>query len=86
MSEKDLREVMANVVFLASVCASVNTGFKNGLNLFRDEMSWVGFVWCFSHRVELALTDALCEWGSPIAKNLQKLYSYMKSQVKNRGN
>ena len=27
------------------------------------------FVWCFSHRLELALKDALSEWMNPIATN-----------------
>lgn len=54
-SEADLREVMANVIFLVSDAPSVNTGLKYGLiKLFKDESPWVGFVWCISYRLEFA--------------------------------
>ena len=74
-NEKALQEAMSNVVLLALDGALVNTGLKNGLNkLFRLEMSWSGFVWCFSRRLELALKDALSEWTNPIATNLHNSY------------
>ena len=61
---------MANVVSLATDNSS--TGLKNGLiKHFRDEISWVEFVCFFSHRLELALKDALSEWLNTIATNLQ---------------
>ena len=60
-------------MFFASDGAAVSTGLKSGLKLFRDEMSWVGFIWCFSYRLELVLADALREWRNRIATNLQNL-------------
>ena len=67
--------LLQRTVFLASDGASVNTGVKNGLiSLIREETPWVGFVWCFAHRLELALKDALKEWIEPITVCLQNLY------------
>ena len=51
------------MVFLASDGASVNSGLKNGLiTKFQESgLDWVAFVWCLSHRLELALKDSLGE-------------------------
>ena len=59
---------------------------KNGLiSLVRKEFTWVGFIWCFAHRLELALKDALKEWMDPITTCLQDLYYlYEKSSKKLR--
>ena len=62
-SDEGMGYLLQRTVFLASDGASVNTGVKNGLiSLIREETPWVGFVWCFAHRLELALKDALKEW------------------------
>ena len=48
---------------------------KNGLiSSVRNEFPWVGFIWCFAHRLELALKDVLKEWMDPITTCLQNLY------------
>ena len=61
------------VVFLyASDGASVNSGTKAGLAVkFRESgVLWLIFVWCLSHRLELALKDSLEEVMKPIKKCL----------------
>jgi hypothetical protein len=85
-SDEGLEFLLEKVVFLASDGASVNTGIKNGLiSLIRKETPWVGFIWCFAHRLELALKDALKEWMDHITTCLQNLYYlYEKSSKKLR--
>ena len=49
------------LVYLASDGATVNSGNKAGLAVkFRQACaSWLVFVWCMSHRIELVLYDSL---------------------------
>ena len=75
------------MVFLASDGASVNSDLKNGLIAkFRDSgMEWVAFVWCLSHRLELALKDSLSDHMNDISASLVNLfYLYNKSSKKLR--
>ena len=39
--------------------ASVNRGNKNGVKREREIMPWLIFNWCLSHRLELAIEEAL---------------------------
>ena len=59
--------VLEKIVFLSSDGASVNCGKHYGLiRLFQEEYPWMSFIWCFSHRLELALKDALKEFMEPV--------------------
>ena len=59
--------------FLSSDGASVNSGKKSGLiSLFREEKKWVTFIWCFSHRLGLALKDSI----APVDESLMYLYYF----------
>ena len=41
---------------------------------------WVLFIWCFSHRLKLALKDAFSDFTSPVDESLMHLYYlYQKS-------
>ena len=53
---------------------------------FRESgQEWLPFVWCLSHRLELALKDALADVMEPIKKCLTNLfYLYKKSSKKLR--
>ena len=75
-----------SMVFFASDGASVNAGDKNGLIvLFRDVCPWVVFVWCVSHRLELAIKHGLKGLIDPIDTCLKNLYYlYEKSSKKTR--
>ena len=82
-----LPELREKMVFLASDGASVNSGVKTGLAVkFRESgQEWLLFVWCLSHRLELALKDALADVMEPIKKYLTNLfYLYEKSSKKFR--
>ena len=72
------------MVFLASDGVAVNKGLENGfIKLCRDEMPWIGFVWCIGHRLELSINDASRTWIQPKYTDLQILYyMYKKSSKK----
>lgn len=59
----------------------MNNGKKSGLiSLFTEEKEWVTFTRFFSHRLELALKNALKDSIAPIDESLKHLYYlYMKS-------
>ena len=78
--------VLAKIVFLSSDGASVNCGKHSGLiRLFQEEYPWMSFIWCFSHRLELALKDALKEFMEPVDVTLRHLYyMYTNSSKKHR--
>ncbi|XP_066928483.1 zinc finger protein 862-like [Clytia hemisphaerica] len=80
-------ELKDKIVFLASDGASVNSGIKTGLAAkFREDgLEWLVFVWCLSHRLELALKDSLDDVLAPVKKSLTNLfYLYQKSSKKLR--
>ena len=83
----NLEYVLDKLVFFSSDEASVNSGIKSGLiALFHEEYEWVSFIWCFSHRLELALKDALKEYIDPVEETLRHLYYlYQKSSKKTPG-
>ena len=57
--ENSLELALEKIIFLSSDGASVNCGKNSGLiKLFQEDYPWISFVWCFSHRLELALKDA----------------------------
>ena len=60
LKKKNLESVLDKMVFLSSDGASVNSGKKSGLiRMFQEDYEWICFIWCFSHRLELALKDSL---------------------------
>ena len=81
-----LESALKKIVFLSSDGASVNCGKNSGLiRLFQEDYPWMCFVWCFSHRLELALKDALKDFMEPVDTTLRHLYYlYTKSSKKHR--
>ena len=62
-----LESVLSKIVFLSSDGVSVNRGKDSGLiRLLQEDFPWISFIWCFSHRLELALKDALKEFIEPV--------------------
>ena len=60
-------------------------GSKQGLqpNFAKDGIDWLVFVWCLSHRLELALKGSLDDVYTPVKKSFTKLfYLYHKSSKK----
>ena len=67
--------------------ASVNSGDKQGVRaLVQEELSWVVFVWCMAHRLELALKDSLSDtFFKEVDEMLLRIYYlYEKSPKKYR--
>ena len=55
-----LTNAIKKIVFISSDGASVNCGKNTGLvKQFQDKFPYIAFVWCFSHRLERSLEDAL---------------------------
>ena len=79
--KRDLLALLDKLIFLSSDGASMNSGKKSGLiSLFTEEKESVKFTWFFSHRLELALKNALKDSIAPIDESLKHLYYlYMKS-------
>ena len=61
-------------------------GVKGGIAAkFREEeeLSWLSFIWCLSHRLELAISDSLHEHLFSVKQYLCNLfYLYEKSSKK----
>ena len=64
------------LAYLASDGATVNSGTKAGSAVKCREAgaSWLVFVWCMSHRIELALKDSLDDAVHPTKKPLTALF------------
>ena len=80
------KDLIPKMVFLASDGASVNSGKNSGIiRLLQEDFPWVSFIWCFSHRLELALKDALKDFIDPVDESLCHLFCmYKKSSKKAR--
>ena len=74
-----LESVLSKIVFLSSDGASVNSYYR----LLQEDFPWISFIWCFSHRLELALKDAMKDFIEPVDTSLMHLfYLYKKSSKK----
>lgn len=85
--ENGLPHLLDRMVFFASDGTNVNSGLKSGLiTVFQEKgLDWLAFVWCLSHRLELALKDSLSDAMSDIHEVLTSLfYLYKKSSKKLR--
>lgn len=72
------------MVFLSSDGASVNSGSEPGLfRLFQENYVWNLFIWCFNHRLELAIKDVLKYFLEPVKTSWRHLY-YLYTKSSNR--
>ena len=80
--------ILANkLVGFTSDGASVNRGDKNSVKtLLQDDYSWLVFIWCIAHRLELALEDALKGTRFDVVDEmlLHSYYLYQKAPKKLR--
>ena len=74
------------MLFFSSDGASVNCSKHSGLiKLFQENYPWVSYVWCFSHKLELALKDAIKEVLKSADTSLCDFcYLHAKSSMKHR--
>ena len=79
----DLSSLLQKIIFLSSDGASVNSGHKSGLvSLLHEDREWVTFIWCFSHRLELALKVGLKIYTFPVDESLMHLFYLYKNLSK----
>ena len=85
-TQNNLIELWKKIIYLSADGASVNSGKDSGLIAkLQEENEWILFVWCFSHRLELALKDALADFTNPVDESLMNMYYlYQKSSKKLR--
>ena len=50
--------------------------------MFQEDYEWICFIWCFSHRLELALKDSLKEFFDCVDESLRHLYYLYKNSSK----
>ena len=65
------------MVFIASDGASVTSFVKGGIAAkFREEeeLSCLSFIWCFSHQLEVAISDSLHKHLSFVKQCLRNLF------------
>ena len=48
----------------------------------QEDFPWISFIWCFSHRLELALKHALKEFNEPVDTSLIHLFYLHKKSSK----
>ena len=82
--DTDMPELKDRMVLSASDGASVNIGIKTGLaTKFRVEgIDWLVFVWCLSHRLELALKDSLDDVLTSVKEKLNQLVLFVSQILK----
>ena len=82
--KENLLELALEKIDLSFDGASVKCGKNSGvIKLLEEEYPGISFIWCFSHRLELALKDVLKEYMEPVDKMLTHLYYlYTKSSKK----
>ena len=78
----DIRDKLQNIVFFESDGAAVNSGLRAGVTrqLQRKYGEHIKFFWCLSHRLELAIKDALKKDREEIDTAMRDLfYTYQNS-------
>lgn len=81
-----LGDKMSSLVYFSSDGATVNSGLNAGvIAKLKVEYSYISYIWCFSHRLELGLKDALKDDIEDVDTCLLNLYyMYQKSTKKLR--
>ena len=82
-----LEYFLSKIVFLSSDSASVNSSKDLGLiRLLQEDFPWISFIWCFSHRLELALKDVFKEFIEPVDTINAFIFTCIKNYLKNTKN
>ena len=75
-------EFKNHIVALGADGAIVNSGKISGVwAIMKEEMPWIVFVWCMTHRLELAIQGALKDtfFGEVDDMSLRIFYLHQKS-------
>ena len=81
--EDKVGDLIPKIKFLSSDGASVNSGKHSGLiRLIQEELPWVSFIWCFSHRLELTLKDSLKSFIDSAESHFFTCFIYIRTHQK----
>ena len=81
--KNEMTDAIQKIVFFGSDGTNTNSGLKTGLiTKLKDDISWIQFIWCVSHRLELSMKDALKEFMKPVDDSLVHLYYLFKKSSK----
>ena len=81
--KNEMTDAIQKIVFFGSDGTNPNSGLKTGLiTKLKDDISWIQFIWCVSHRLELSMKDALKEFMKPVDDSLVHLYYLFKKSSK----
>ena len=79
-----MEDALTKIVFFGSDGTWTNSGLKSELiTRLKEDFEWIVFVWCLSHRLELAMKDSLKTFMSPVDDSLRHLYYMYKNSSKN---
>ena len=79
----DLSSLLQKNFFLSSDGAQINRWDQPSLIfLLLEDREWVTFIWCFSHRLELALKNGLKMYTSPVDESPMHLFYLYKNSSK----
>ena len=82
-TENNMEDALTKIVFFGSDGTWTNSGLKSGLiTRLKEDFEWILFVWCLSHRLELAMKDSLKTFMSPVDDSLRHLYYMYKNSSK----
>ena len=82
-TENNMEDALTKIVFFGSDGTWTNIGLKSGLiTWLKEYFEWIVFVWCLSHRLELAMMDSLKTFMSPVDDSLRHLYYMYKNSSK----
>ena len=85
-SSHGLDSALKEMIFLSSDGALVNSRLNSRLiRFFQEDYPWLAFVWCFSHRLELSLKDALLEFLEPVDIRWHIYFISIQTPQKNIG-
>ena len=71
-------------LFFGSDGTATNSGLNAGLiTKLKEDFVWIAFIWCLSHRLDLAMKDALKDFMAPVDNSLGICITCIRIQVKN---
>ena len=81
--DNDMEEARQKIVFFGSDGTATNSGLNAGLiTKLKQDFAWIAFIWCLSHRLELAMKDSLKDFMGSVDNSLRHLYYMYKNSSK----
>ena len=82
--DNDMEEALQKIVFFGSDGTATNSGLNAGLiTKLNQDFAWLAFIWCLSHRLELAMKDSLKDFMDRLIIHSGIYITCIRIQVKN---